>query len=117
MVRREDAADMDDCGEGGATGGGSGGGGSSCRTPSDHLAPSHCSVVVDTTPTAIPPTHGQGSTAGCIVRAPHLGQFGAILADFIAGTPPSVSSEVPTMLPGAGAAAALLCCCCTETRW
>ena len=52
-----------------------------------------------------------------IVRAPHLGQFGAILADFIAGTPPSVSSEVPTMLPGAGAAAALLCCCCTETRW
>ena len=50
-------------------------------------------------------------------RAPHLGKFGAILAHFIAGTPPSVSSEVPTMLPGAGAATALLCCCCTETRW
>ena len=48
--------------------------------------------------------------------APHLGKFGAILADFIASVPPAVSSEEPTVIRGAAATTTLLCCCCTETR-
>jgi hypothetical protein len=49
-------------------------------------------------------------------RKPHLGKFGAILADFIASVPPAVNSEEPTVIRGAAAATALLCCCCTDTR-
>jgi hypothetical protein len=51
-----------------------------------------------------------------IARAPHLGKFGAILADFIASVPSAVSSEEPTVIRGAAAATTLLCCCCTDTR-
>ena len=51
-----------------------------------------------------------------IKSAPHLGKFGAILADFIASVPPAVSSEEPTVIRGAAATTTLLCCCCTETR-
>ena len=54
---------------------------------------------------------------GIVLSQRQRSEFGAILADFIVRKPPSVSSEVPTVMPGAGAAAALLCCCCTETRW